>query len=61
VVRAFVQLRNAFRIHKELAQRVDELERQLGTQDRAIAQILEAIRRLTQPPESPERRRIGFL
>jgi len=61
VVRAFVQLRSAFGIHKELARRVDELERQLGTQDRAITQILEAIRHLTEPPESPERRRIGFL
>ena len=29
--------------------------------DRAVGQILEAIRQLTQPPEAPKRRRIGFL
>jgi hypothetical protein len=29
--------------------------------DRAIGQILEAIRQLTQPPQTPRRRRIGFL
>jgi tetrahydromethanopterin S-methyltransferase subunit G len=30
--------------HSELAKRLDELERKVGTHDRAIGQILEAIR-----------------
>ncbi len=47
--------------HKELGKRLDELERKVGTHDRAIGQILEAIRQLTQPPEPAKRRRIGFL
>ena len=61
VVRAFVQMRETLVAHKELGRRLDELERKLGTQDRAIGQILEAIRQLTLPPETPKRRRIGFL
>jgi hypothetical protein len=61
VVRAFVQMRNAFATHRELGNRLDELERKVGTHDRAIGQILEAIRQLTQPPETSRRRRIGFL
>lgn len=36
VVRAFVHLRQMIASNKELAQRVDELERRLGTHDQAI-------------------------
>jgi hypothetical protein len=61
VVRAFVRLPEAVRAHAELGKRLDELERKVGTHDRAIGQILEAIRQLTQPPEPARRRRIGFL
>jgi len=61
VVRAFVQMREALVVHKKLGKKLDELERKVGTHDRAIGQILEAIRQLTQPPETPKRRRIGFL
>lgn len=61
VVRAFVRMREAIRAHTELARRLDELERKVGTHDRAIGQILDAIRQLTQLPDAPKRRRIGFL
>jgi hypothetical protein len=61
VVRAFVRMREALAGHKELAKRLDELESRVGTHDRAIGQILAAIRQLTAPPEAPKRRRIGFL
>ena len=61
VVRAFVQMREALVAHKDIGKRLDELERKVGTHDRAIGQILEAIRQLTQPPETSKRRRIGFL
>ncbi|MGH8764232.1 MAG: ORF6N domain-containing protein, partial [Burkholderiales bacterium] len=61
VVRAFVQMREALVAHKELGKRLDELERKVGTHDRAIVQILDAIRQLTTPPEPSKRRRIGFL
>ena len=61
VVRAFVRMREAILVHAQLGKRLDELERKVGTHDRAIGQILDAIRQLTQPPEIPQRRRIGFL
>jgi ORF6N domain len=61
VVRAFVRMREVVASHRELGKRLDELERKVGTHDRAIGQILEAIRQLTQPPGPAKRRRIGFL
>ena len=61
VIRAFVQMREALGTHKEVGRRLDELERKVGTHDRAVGQILDALRQLTQPPETPRRRRIGFL
>jgi hypothetical protein len=61
VVRAFVRMRNALATHLELTKRLQELERKVGTHDRTIVQILEAIRQLTQPPPVSQRRRIGFL
>ncbi len=59
VVRAFVKLRQMLASNKELPQRVDELERKLQTHDRAIVDILKAIRQLMNPPP-PARRPIGF-
>jgi len=44
---------------KPEVRRLDELERKVGTQDHTIAQILAALRQLTQPASTP-RRRIGF-
>ncbi|MEW6688699.1 MAG: ORF6N domain-containing protein [Pseudomonadota bacterium] len=61
VVRAFVQMREALATHKAIAKRLDELERRIGTHDRTIAQILEAIRQLTRPAGAPPRKRIGFV
>ena len=61
VVRAFVQMREALLVHKEMGKRLDELERKVGTHDRAVGQILEALRQLMQSPEMTRGRRIGFL
>lgn len=61
VVRAFIQLRNALGAHREIRTRLDDLERKVGTHDDAIVEILQALRQLTQPAESPKRRRIGFV
>ncbi|MBE0627899.1 MAG: ORF6N domain-containing protein [Burkholderiales bacterium] len=65
IVRAFVALREALAAHKDLAQRLDELEsrleRKLATHDQAISGILEAIRQLMVPPEPAKKRRIGFV
>lgn len=60
IVDAFVQMRRATRLHTELAERVDELERRLGKHDSAIAAILAAIRSLGQLPAPSPARPIGF-
>jgi len=60
VVRAFVRLRRMLFQHKELAARLDELERKLEGHDRQIIALVDAIRQLMAPPQGPPRRRIGF-
>lgn len=59
VVRAFVRLREILGTHKELAAKVSELERRLGTHDVAITEIIKAIRQLMRAPARP-RKQIGF-
>lgn len=59
VVRAFVQLRELLATHRELAVKLDELERRLSNHDQAIAAMIDAIRQLTAVPERKSRP-IGF-
>ena len=59
VVRAFVRLRGMLKTHKELARKLDQLERKVGEHDEAIRALVTAIRELTSP-SSEERRAIGF-
>ena len=59
VVRAFVRLRELLASNKELAHKLDELERKYQHHDKAIIAMLAAIRELMNP--SPVKRRgIGF-
>ena len=66
VVRAFVRLRNFLATHKELAEKLAELERKLESHDEQIVAIIDAIKRLMAPPARPnvpappDKRRIGF-
>ena len=59
VVRAFVKLRQLVLAHKELASKLDQLERKVGSHDEAIKQLVAAIRQLMAPPDPPKNR-IGF-
>ncbi len=59
VVRAFVKLREVLATHKELADKLTELERKVGTHDKAIVSIIAAIRGLTESPKQKPRA-IGF-
>lgn len=59
VVRAFVQLREMLATHKELAAKLNELERRVTHHDKALAGVIDAIRQLMQAPE-PSGTRIGF-
>lgn len=49
VVRAFIRLRQFLASHKELADKLAELERQVGTHDKAIVSLFQAIRKLMAP------------
>jgi hypothetical protein len=59
VVRAFVKLRETALRYKELAAKITELERKVGTHDHAIASTIAAIRQLMSSP-ARERKQIGF-
>jgi hypothetical protein len=60
VVRAFVKLREFLSTHKELAGKLAELERKVGSHDAAIQSLVTAIRRLMEPPPTATPSRIGF-
>ncbi len=60
VVRAFVALRRVLASHKELAHKLDELERRIDRHDGEIAALLDAIRALMTPPPARRRKVIGF-
>jgi hypothetical protein len=59
VVRAFVKLRETALGYKELAAKIAELERKVGTHDQAIASTITAIRQLMSSP-ARKRKQIGF-
>jgi hypothetical protein len=61
VVRAFVGMREQLAAHKELAQKLSELESRVSGHDESIQNLFEAIRQLVGPPPPENRRRIGFM
>jgi hypothetical protein len=56
IMRAFVRLREMITSHKDLAKRLDDLEKKYDAQFRVV---FDAIRGLMKPPEKPKRK-IGF-
>jgi hypothetical protein len=60
VVRTFVHLRELVSGNKELAQKLNQLERKVGAHDRAIAEIINAIRELMTPADPKKKHPIGF-
>jgi ATP-dependent Clp protease ATP-binding subunit ClpA len=59
VVRTFVSIREMLASHKDLAAKLNELEGRVGGHDEAIADLIDAIRRLAAPPVRKSRP-IGF-
>src|SRR5262249_41356023 len=57
IVRTFVRLRSLIRTHKDLAKKIETLERKYDGQ---FSVVFEAIRELMAPARTPHRR-IGFL
>lgn len=60
VVRAFVRLREALALHKDLARKLEALEKKVGAHDAQIQAVFDALRELIHAPEKPKKR-IGFL
>jgi hypothetical protein len=61
IMRAFVRLRELLASHKDLAHKLEDLERKIGQHDEKFKSIFEAIRQLLIPPPEPEQKRhIGF-
>lgn len=63
IMRAFVRLRELLALNKDLAQRIETLERKDAQHDARFRVVFEAIRELTQESSKPKpkpTRRIGF-
>jgi hypothetical protein len=56
IIRVFVKLRQILSSHKDLAQKIEELEEKYDAQFKVV---FDAIRELMKPPE-PTQRKIGF-
>ncbi len=61
IMRAFVKIREMLATHKELADRLSELERRMGRKDQEVIALFEAIRKLMAPPPEIKKRPIGFI
>jgi len=59
IIRTFIKLREAVLIHRDLEDKLKELERKSERHDTDIQGIFEAIRQLMTPPDPPKRK-IGF-
>jgi len=56
-MRAFVKLRELLATHKDLAEKLEALEKHYTRQFKIV---FDAIRQLMKPEDSPKERRIGF-
>ncbi|MEK6656711.1 MAG: ORF6N domain-containing protein [Nitrospirota bacterium] len=58
IMRTFAKLREIMTQHKDLAQRLDELEKKYDAQFKVV---FDAIRQLMAQPPEPKKRKIGFV
>jgi len=60
IMRAFTKLREILLTHKELAVKIEALEKKYSEHDETIKAIFEAIKKLLEPPPVKEKKIIGF-
>ena len=60
IMRAFVKLREVMATHKDLAHKMEALERKYSEHDQELQVVFKAIKKLMEPPPIPPKRRIGF-
>ena len=58
IMRAFVRLRQLLTTHRDLAEKLQAMEKKY---DKQFKVVFEIIRRLMEPPPGPPRRPIGFV
>ena len=56
IMRTFVKLRENLSTHKDLARKLDDIERKLGHHDEHFRVVFEAFRELMLPPPEPEKK-----
>lgn len=61
IMRVFVKIREVLAANQDLAQKIEALEKRYEEHDEEIQTIFDAIRQLLEPPETPGKRKIGFL
>ncbi|HAH19403.1 MAG TPA: DNA-binding protein [Candidatus Omnitrophica bacterium] len=60
IMRAFTKLREMLLTHKDLAEKIETLEKKYAEHDQAIKAIFEAIKQLLEPPLAKPKPQIGF-
>ena len=60
IMRAFVKLREILLTHKDLADKIEELEKKYAENSQQIREIFEIIKQMLNPPPEPPKPRIGF-
>jgi hypothetical protein len=60
IMRAFVKLREVMGTHKELARKIEALERKYLEHDEELQIVFRAIKKLLEPAPGPPKRRIGY-
>ena len=60
IMRVFVRLKEMIISHKDLARKINDLERQFKEHDEKFILVFEAIRQLMEPPPEKKKGRIGF-
>ena len=60
IMRAFTKLREILLSHKDLAAKIETLEKKYTEHDHTIKEIFQAIKQLLEPPLPKEKKIIGF-
>jgi hypothetical protein len=60
IMRAFVKLREVMATHKDLAHKIEILERNYAEHGEQLEAVFKAIRQMLEPEQIPVQRRIGF-
>jgi len=60
IIKAFIKMREILNTHRELMNKLKELEQRVGRHDQEIQAILNAIRQLMAPPPQKKKEPIGF-